>query len=211
MIRMRRWRKDDVEDCAAFASDRHDLIVVDPGNDGMVAVYPAVRHWDSTFRRPRWYHRVQGGDLAVDAARGALQDLQKTHKSWVEHSTLVCETSYGGGRGNAGGDIILARNAGIVIGALLACIGPGFLDVVLVPPSTWQKVLGLKGRVKRPERKAAAQSLAEMVFHDDTRWARAASNVRDPLADTLCMAAWWAGVVRSRGPTAAMVQGPDVR
>jgi hypothetical protein len=216
---LRRWRRDrdthrpDVEDCQAWACSSTPIIAVDPGAAGVVSLYRPPCWWSGGWEAPTAWSPLRGHDGAVDAARLMASKLGR------QDAIAVVESSYAGGRANSQSDLVLARNAGIAIGALLATLGPGFLRVVTVPPSTWQTVLKLKGRVKRPERKAAAQEVADRVFGQETHWTHAPSNLRDPLADALCMAAWWGQIAldkagsdwRSKGRTAAMVQGPDGR
>lgn len=206
---LRRYRRDkdtkrpDAEDCEAWASNGLPIIAVDPGAHGVVALFRMAACWQGDWEAPTAWSPLRGHDGAVDAARLVH------HRLGRQDAIAVVESSYGGGRDNTKTDLVLARNAGIAIGALLATLGPGYLKVVTVPPSTWQTVLKLKGRVKRPERKAAAQTVADRVFGQDTRWAYAPSNLRDPLADALCMAAWWGQIARSKGRATPMIQGAE--
>lgn len=69
----------------------------------------------------------------------------------------------------------------------------GEVDIVTLPASTWQATLGLTGRPRRAERKAAAQSLASEIMGPAALRGLRGSTV-EAVSDAVCMAAWWRSV-----------------
>jgi len=199
---VRPFRKGDRENVAELV-DRVDLVlVVDPGAHGIACLFRPVAEWeDDNPPAPIGVYPFRSFDGMHALAQ--VIDAVFYDDNTAARLMVVIEESFAGGRGNAATDIVLARYAGAVIGALSALSKANLFDVVFVMPSAWLGAISSKtGRgTKREERKAIAKAHAERALGADVV-AKSAGLAphREAYCDAYSIATWWGKFSRSARP-----------
>lgn len=197
---VRAYRKGDRENLAALVDRDNLVLVVDPGAHGIASLFSAVKEWEAAPPAPFAVYPFRSFD--------GLAELRDAYDHVIDEGTqarltVVIEESFAAGRGNAKTDIVLARYAGAVIGALSAITKGNGFDVVFVLPQAWIGALTSKAgnKVRREERKALAKAHAERHLTASAVASSAGlAPHREAYCDTYGIATWWGNFSRHSRP-----------
>lgn len=200
---VRPFRKGDRHSVAQLVDVDDFVLAVDPGAHGMACLFPRLRDWSITGTPP---HPIGAYPFRSFDGFNALSEVVDTvfyADNIATRMIVVMEESFAGGRGNAATDIVLARYAGAVIGALSTMTRGNLFDVVFVMPSAWlSAITGKTGRgTKREERKALAKAHAEhMLGVDVVAKSAGLAPHREAYCDVYGIATWWGCFSRESRP-----------
>lgn len=177
------------------------FVCVDPGNDGAIV----WSEWGPNARPERMLvHAFGTGDGLASWIRRHAEHLATSSTVLTEEALSIGTSAKGGGA------LHLALRSGLVAGSISLLVDA---PVALVPPATWQTILG-KDRIGKTEdgkrvshTKARACELAELVLQQRygmslSRWSN--KKRREGVADALCFAVWRALVAHY-----AAVESPE--
>lgn len=196
---VRSYRKGDSERVSDLVAHGDMVLAVDPGAHGMALLFPPANLWTGGLppMPVRKFELWGFGELDRIAVIGdelaKMEDLLHAEPPHVRASgrlMVVIEESFVGGRKNAATDLLLARYAGAVLGAVGAACN-GRWHAAFVMPAVWQKALGV-ARAKRKDRKAAAKEHAiERLGVPAVETSAKLAPHREAFCDAYGIATWW--------------------
>lgn len=183
ILSVRTWQRND-PDGVRHMERRTPYACIDPGVAGAaVFVGDGIKH-------PQLEYRARCCVPFVDA--DSMRDMRRLMHSYGVQ-TLIIEDAYAGR--NIKTAINSARWGGAVLALLAWALGDDRVDVVIVPPSSWQGAIFDVPASTEAYKEAAAKMAARDWKHDAV-YTSANKARREGIADAWGLAVWW-----SRRPT----------